>query len=181
MQTLLLELNNYDEKIIIIGEAHFVKEDKDFLEKVIKEFKPNYLLHELVGEITALNRKEIKKYLDNCYERNSGPIMCEPSLNGDIFKIAYKYNIALVGIDIDDYEGKIMEGLSLKKKFLLRETRMVQKIKEYYNKGKIVVVVGDTHLRTIKTPELGDISLIQKTFGYDKNVRIIRSKNGEIK
>jgi hypothetical protein len=40
------------------------------------------------------------------------------------------------------------------------------------------VVVGDTHLRTIKTFELGDISLIQKEF-KDK-AKIIRSKHKEI-
>lgn len=57
---------------------------------------------------------------------------------------------------------------------------MVKVINEFYNKGIVVVVLGDTHLRTIKTKELGDVSLIQKWAKNKPNVKIIRSQNMEI-
>jgi hypothetical protein len=179
-KTLLLSENFYSERIIIFGEMHSNKEDKELSYKLIKEFKPDFLLHELLGEVEALTKEDIRKHLNNCHDRNSGPILCEPSLNKDIYEIGYKYNIPIIGIDFDDHKGTL-KGLNMKRQFLIRERKMVEGIKKYYNKGKLFVVVGDTHLRTVRTGELGDISLIQKEFMNDNNVRIIRSENGEIK
>jgi hypothetical protein len=176
----LSESISFRENIIILGEMHYNQEDKKHINSMIKKINPNFLLHELLYEVEAHSKNDIMKYLGNCTDRDSGPILCEPSLNSDIYEIGYRHNIPLIGIDIDDHEGK-MKNLSISKKFYLREKRMVEKINKYYNKGKIVVVVGDTHLRTIKTKELGGISLIQKEFSNDNTVKIIRSKYGEIK
>lgn len=167
------------EKILIFGENHYDEDYRIVINKRIERLKPDYLLHELLYEVEAVTRDEISKYLGDCSDKHNGPLMCEPSINKDIYELGYKYNIPLIGIDIDNYDNKL-KNLSLKEIFRLREERMVEKIYQFYNKGRIVVVVGDTHLRTLKTRELGDISLIQKRFSNDRNVKIIRSFRREI-
>ena len=65
----------------------------------------------------------------------------------------------------------------LKEQFKNREEAMAKNIEVALKKyKKIVIVVGDTHLRTIDTPELGP-----KSPFYNRDYTIIRSKYKEIK
>jgi hypothetical protein len=166
---LFLESQN---KIYIFGESHYNKKSKNLINDKIKQLKPDFLLHELLYEDRAITKKEIKNRLDNSGINK----ICDPRLNKDIYELGYKYDIPLIGIDL----GNLQDDLSLKEKFKIREKNMVNIIHEFYNRGLIMVVVGDTHLRTKKTKELGDISLIQKEFKNDTKVEIIRSGEGEI-
>lgn len=78
--------------------------------------------------------------------------------------------------------------LSLLNQFILREDRMIKNISTLLNNIDndviICIQVGDTHLRTIKTKELGDYKLRKylddlKKIDYIK-LNIIRSKYKEI-
>lgn len=78
--------------------------------------------------------------------------------------------------------------LSLLNQFILREDRMIKSItsilNNIYTDVIICIQVGDTHLRTIKTKELGDYKLRKylddlKKIDYIK-LNIIRSKYKEI-
>jgi hypothetical protein len=77
---------------------------------------------------------------------------------------------------------KINKKDSLAKQFKYREDSMIANIKKIYDSGKygkIAVVVGDTHLRTIATKELGVPTLTKYLTSLD-NVSIFRSPNREI-
>lgn len=98
------------------------------------------------------------------------------SWNG-VIKLAYDLNIAAVGIDVD----KDLSTYSLKESFIIRETRMLSVIEKYKQKGlPCVVILGDTHLRTIKTDQLGDISPIWNKYKNDDTVKIWRTPYREI-
>jgi len=158
----------------IFGENHHVRDSVETIEREIKRLKPDYVLHELLYEDVIDNKQEARKRLSHC---RIGGHQCDPSINKDVYELAYKLDIPFIGIDLED----VPQHYSLKNKFLLREKHMVEKIKEYLGKGKIVVIVGDTHLRTIRTNELGDASLIYKEFRFDNKVKIERSKYKEIR
>ena len=109
----------------------------------------------------------------NCWDL---AFACDPTLNKDWYEFALELDKPCIGIDIDN---KTIARLPISRQFEVREKHMVEMIKDYMITGKVVVVVGDTHLRTIKTNELGEISLLQKEF---KDVaKIIRSRFSEIK
>lgn len=80
-----------------------------------------------------------------------------------------------------EYKAK---GESLVKQFLTRERAMIATIKDTIKKAGdddiICIQVGDTHLRTIYTKELGLATLNHYLVTID-DIEIIRSKYGEIK
>ncbi len=80
-----------------------------------------------------------------------------------------------------EYKAK---GESLVKQFLTRERAMIATIKAVIKESDdsdiICIQVGDTHLRTIYTKELGLATLNQYLVTVD-DIEIIRSKHGEIK
>ena len=80
-----------------------------------------------------------------------------------------------------EYKAK---GESLVKQFLTRERAMIATIKDTIKKvgddDIICIQVGDTHLRTIYTKELGLATLNHYLVTID-DIEIIRSKYGEIK
>ena len=70
----------------------------------------------------------------------------------------------------------------LKSQFMKREQSMIENLNDVLkndNYDVIVVVVGDTHLRTIKTNELGNKSPLVE-WAKDNNATIVRSPYNEI-
>lgn len=155
--------------IIIYGENHSDQKEIRKINNQIRLRKPDFILHELLYEDKVLNRKQALNRLANCGEGS----LCDPRLNKDLYQLAFDLEIPMIGIDLE-----VDTNLSLKNKFKLRETHMIKMINKYHKKGNIIVVVGDTHLRTIKTKILGE-PLLHNTF-KDK-AKIIRSKFPEIK
>ncbi len=168
----LKRLSNKENKIYIFGENHSNLSEIKEIQEEIKKIKPDIALFELMYEDEVWSKEDAKERLSNCKEGE----LCDPALNKDLYELAFKLDIPCIGIDLDIKDTK----KSLKEKFQQREKHMVEMIKDYMVSGKIVVIVGDTHLRTIETEELGDISLIQKEFSNSPNVVIKRSKNKEI-
>ena len=68
----------------------------------------------------------------------------------------------------------------IKSQFKSREKSMIAHMEKAKRKFKrIAIVVGDTHLRTIQTPELGDVSPLLK-WAMANNAKVIRSNYKEI-
>lgn len=144
--------NKTKHKVIVYGEAHFHRDEVDRIRNDIIKLKPDIIIHELPED-----HKFYKIHLPSTrfYQLERG-------LDQNI----YKY-----------FKG------DYKKQFEIREKNMLRNIDFVLSDGlvkmppKVVaVVVGDTHLRTIETPELGKASPF-----YKYNFNIIRSKYPEIK
>lgn len=155
--------------IIIYGENHNSQKEIRKINNRIQLRKPDFILHELLYEDEVLNKKQALNRLANCKKGS----LCDPRLNKDLYQLAFDLEIPVIGIDLE-----VDTNLSLKDKFKLRETHMIKMINKYHKKGNIIVVVGDTHLRTIKTKILGE-PLLHNAF-KDK-AKIIRSRFPEIK
>lgn len=144
-------------RLHIFGEDHNSLAEIARIELRIKEIRPEYLLHELLHQDICLSRDEIKSRLADCEEGN----LCDPRLNKDIYQLGHYLNMKLVGIDLD-MEGK--ERMTLRNQFEKRENHMVSLIEKYRLKGTVVVVVGDAHLRTEPSQQLGRPSFLQTVF-----------------
>lgn len=162
-------LKNKSNTIFIYGENHSNQKEIRKINNQIRLRKPDFILHELLYEDKVLTKAQVLNRLANCKEGS----LCDPRLNKDLYQLAFDLEIPMIGIDLE-----VDTNLSLKDKFKLRETHMVKMINKYNKKGDILVVVGDTHLRTIKTKTLGE-PLLHNAF-KDK-AKIIRSKFPEIK
>lgn len=160
------KIHNY--RIIIFGENHGNDKERLYYYDIIKQFKPEYLLHELLYEDISLTSSVIQDRLNKCDKEN----LCDSRYNKDIYEFGLKSNIKLVGIDINDIPNA--KQLSTRDKFKIREAHMI-KIIDRYSGSKICVVVGDTHLRKIETKELGSVSPIYEK--YKDKALIIRSKH----
>lgn len=75
----------------------------------------------------------------------------------------------------------VSDNNSMEEKFSEREQSMLENLEEVTDKyNRIAVVVGDTHLRTVETKELGKVSPINYWASLN-DAKIIRSSYPEIK
>ena len=155
----------------IYGEYH-TKEDRDRIERLIMErnkaIRYDYILSEEIGSNVALTKQEMERGIDN---RIWG-------ISPRTYKLGIKLGIPVIGID--DWEESIYKK-TLAEQFLLREKRMVDVINEYSRLGNCAVIVGDTHLRSIETKELGKPSKLHLEFSNHPGFTIYRSPLSEIK
>lgn len=167
-------------KVDIFGEVHTV-EDRDRIEALIianhKKVKYDFILSEEIGSYRAMTEDMAKIGIQNTIY----------GISDRSYHLAIRLGIPVIGIDTWDDEvykkdKKLPNGMAkdFTRSFLLRETRMVEVIKEFAVQGNCAVLVGDSHLRLTKTRELGDISLIQKELAGLKGVTIYRSPEREI-
>lgn len=165
----------YSHKMIIFGEMHKDAERIKETNKIISEYRPNYLLHEMVDPGDIVSPVEAKRRI------TSNNVVNKIGVNIiDLYKLAQYNKITLVGIDVDyDLVNKTNDT---RKQFALREHKMLEHINQFYALDgiKIAVVVGDTHLRFLPTKELGDKSPIVEQYLDDDMVLILRTKNREI-
>lgn len=147
-------------QIIIFGEDHSPQE-RTRIETHIRKLKPDYILSEELGPYKYFTQKEILKGIREKKYSNSDRT----------FKLGLELNIPVIGIDVwDNLPTNLIQ------QFKIREKYMVNTINSYRNKGLICVIIGDAHLRTIKTKELGNSSPLNRI----RNIKIYRSKNREI-
>jgi len=93
------------------------------------------------------------------------------------------YNDALPNVDVLPLEDEVKYNDDLRSQFEKREVSMVKHLNNVVNDCRyqtIAVVVGDTHLRTIETNDLGNVSPLIK-WAKDNNAQVIRSSYKEIK
>lgn len=156
-------------KLYFFGEDHSKLKEIAKIDAKIVKLKPDYLLHELLYADMALTKEVIEQRLLHCKEGG----LCDPRLNKDIYELGLANNIKLVGIDLD-VNG--LTHLPLAEQFKRRERHMVKMIEKYRLKGTVCVVVGDAHLRTERSIELGEPSLIPQIFGHMAVIQ--RSESG---
>lgn len=167
-------------KTDIYGEIH-TKEDRDRIEELIrKNHKANpyqYLLTEEIGSERAMTDSDKRIGIRNHLY----------SISPRSYELGIELKLPVIGIDLwkdevykDDIKDANGMAIDFKRSFLLRETYMVNTIREFSRLGNCAVIVGDSHLRLTKTKELGDISLLQKAFRLDAQFVFHRSPNREI-
>jgi len=91
------------------------------------------------------------------------------------------YNSVLPDTEVIPLEDEVENNDDLISQFKKREASMIDHLDSVINKDydTIAVVVGDTHLRTISTDELGNASPLVK-WAKDNNAKIMRSSHKEI-
>lgn len=156
----------------IFGEIH-TPEERDRVEDLIRERnKKNpyaFLLSEEMGNYSCLTKSD-KEHFTKKFNGSSRSL-----------ELAIELDIPVIGIDLLEKEVYAKDTKNdLSNSFLLRETNMVGVILYFMERGNCAVIVGDTHLRTVKTKMLGDISKIVKELGKKSNINIFRSPIKEI-
>ena len=106
------------------------------------------------------------------------------SFNDDLPSAAMATEVhhSLRAVDFDSCRrGRPVRPLGAKADFARELTQIPRGITTLAGHREVAVIVGDTHLRTITTRELGGPSLIYKRFKSDRMVKMLRCPNGEIK
>lgn len=158
----------------IFGEIH-TPEERTRVEDLIRsnnKITPYaFLLSEELGPNIILTKVGKEQCIKN-ENYNGSPRSLE---------LAIELDIPIVGIDLWD-ESVYAKDTDKDKthSFSVREQNMVSVITKYMAKGNCAVIVGDTHLRTVKTKMLGDPSKIVTKFKDSKQVNIYRSPDKEI-
>lgn len=164
-------------RIFIVGERHRNKEDEQMVMDLISVAKPKCVLVEALGDL-VLPDKKTKEH--------------QMTLDTDVFyyggftkhwiELSLKYpDVLFVGMEYTGWtEEQAHNDFPYKKSFAIREAHFLKMIKSYAKKGTVIAVTGDTHLRSIKTSELGPVSPIYSAYINDSKAVIIRSAKGEI-
>lgn len=148
-----------NKQYLVIGENHY-NAAKD-LASVIKAFAPSLVLTEHIGYLRLNTTALVKHRLNNIHS----PTMPRNRYTVEWLKLAIDLNIGLIGIDylpnatgkrgVEEFERVVYQE-NIVTSFQKRESRMRTVVDEHAKLGnRFVVCVGDTHLRTSHTEELG--------------------------
>lgn len=176
--TTLLNKAFKSSNIIIIGENHYDKYIEKIFLHCLNEFKPDYFLTEHIQYLTLSNNEEREEYLK---------LLKQNKVIHNYFSERWVTNllsypeIEMIGMDYKaktqrDFEQVVYEG-DLIESFIIREQEMLKNCIEYSKKGKVLVQVGDTHLRTQACVELGEGSPIVDYYKQVKECSIFRPEN----
>lgn len=145
--------------LYIYGEAHFQPESVKFIHAEIERIRPQVLIHELLND-AVLSANDVKIQLSHC----DGKDWCDPRVNIDVFRLASRLKIPVFGCDLSQTELDSLRDFPLAEQFARREKRMLEVMRVVPNSrfARVVCVVGDIHLRTKPSKELGDASCIAK-------------------
>lgn len=178
-------MNEKDYNIYIFGDAHSY-EDWEHLEKQISNIKPNLIMLEFLQNTSLINtdrkfEKEFNKYKNWNIMRY-------------FLKYYYKFNCDIIGIDLEwswdeetdqnfGYLGDITvfdeEGnFDLKRCFWpsmkIRENHWKEMIEKYRTKyEKIVIIVGDAHLYTVRPENMGGENELVTYYENDPKAKVI--------
>lgn len=136
--------------MVVYGESHFSEGEVDRIRNAVVAHNPHVVIHELMYEDEEFYKKALP-------------------------------NAKLVELESEAYS----RSASTAERFAIRERVMIAnitKIRKLYSAGKygrIAMVVGDTHLRTITTKELGPPTLYNFLSSLP-NMTIYRSPHREI-
>lgn len=161
--------------VILLGERHLNSDDEGLLLKLIKVFKPDYVLAEALGDYKLYTTEQKKAHLARDVEEHY-----YYEFTKHWIKLSLKTDTPFVGMEYVKWGEKSHDEHSLAESFAIRENHFLKMIKSHTRLGKVIAVVGDTHMRTIKTKQLGPISPLYAVFNKDPKAIIIRSEKGEI-
>lgn len=158
--------------LILIGERHLNQDDADLIMKLAKKSNAKYILIEALADIT----------LPDMESKFKASLIDDADLhNGALTKFwimrSMEINIPFIGIDRTDLD---YDKLSVKEQFKIREAHFIEKLEHYRHKGMVIASVGDTHLRSIATEQLGPVSPLYEKYINDQKAVIVRSAEGEI-
>lgn len=138
---------------VFLGDDH-TQEFWEQNHEALRDFKPDYLLLEVIGRHRYLNANERRLamstdvYMDNPNHQG---------YNSDAFKLAEDLDVPMIGIDTWDMPYVYNDGFTIdemindEKKLYeshrIREKRMATVAKEFIDKGKVLLIVGAEHLR----------------------------------
>lgn len=162
----------FNDKLIFFGERHTNKSDTDFVRKMITTLEPDFVLVEGLADL------ELKTKSDKTKASKKDP---ESFFHGGLTKwwvdVSLEFDVPFIGLELTDWSD-IKDEKDLVETFKAREEHWIKVIKKYVSTNKLVLVIcGDTHLRTISTPELGQSSPLYKAF---PKATFIRLENPEI-
>lgn len=168
----LLDTKKIDNSIIL-GERHNNIDDENLLRKLIEVCKPDYVICEALGNyvLSVMSKKEH-------YYNKPASYHYYGRFTKHWIKISMEYDIPFVGMEYTLWEDGEYDKLTLRESFEVREKHFISIIDGYSSVGKVIAICGDTHLRTVYTETLGNISPLYKRYKNSKT--IIRSRYGEI-
>lgn len=165
----------------IFGEMHTTA-DRVRIENEIKRLNKQAPFNQILSEELGPHSWKRKDQMETAIRNEMY------SIGPRTLELGIELGCMVVGIDKwddntykDDKKNPDGSYSDARRSFRLREEFMCSKIARYLSQGNSAVIVGDTHLRTVQTKELGGISLIQQRFADNPNVTIIRAPHGEIK
>lgn len=154
--------------IDIFGENHTVKE-RTVIERKIKHLhsiKPfDFILSEEAGDAIAISKEDKQKLIDSKYF----------SIGPKSYQLGIELEIPVIGIDL----WGIHPSIPQETKFTMREKHMLNVIEKYSKLGRIAVLIGDAHLRSVDSEQLGKKSILHVKLYNKLGVRIHRSPNPE--
>lgn len=164
--------NLVKEKLIFFGERHVHAGDTNVIKKLITAVEPDYVLVEGLGDLilqTKTNKIKVSKIdEDDLFYGGLTKWWIDVALEFE--------DTPFIGFELTDQDD--LNNASLAEKFEAREDHWIKIIKKYAtNNSYVLVVCGDTHLRTISTKELGGSSPLYKSF---PNAVFIRCPEPEI-
>ena len=161
--------------IVIVGERHGHPDDMNLVFKIIERMKPDIVLVEALGDYVINSKVKAKELYRLSEESHYYHGLTKLWLK---YIISNKQNVIYKGIELitdQDYSK-----ISLKEQFMLREDHWMGIIDKEILTKRVLVIVGDTHLRTIETKELGRASPLYTKFLNRTDAVIIRTQQGEI-
>lgn len=185
----MLELKDFNKnlqvslskKIIILGELHNLPYRNKVYKAIEQVYKHNSQIV-ILAEGIPINLRITKAY--DYYKEHITNGHFGYGWDCDVLDFAKKYGIPVVGMNLPktlpDYKVAIQKDDEASKAkgfkvyvetFKLREHYMCQ-VMHSLSKVQTTCIVGDTHLRTIKTPELGEASYIIRD-GYVRENGIV--------
>lgn len=165
---------------ILYGEMH-TRANRDRIERLIREahreapFK--YLLTEEAGPYRYMSKLALQQAIKNQMY----------SISDRSFELGIELGIPVIGIDnwedatyALDKKGPQGKYLDCRHSFRIRERQMVRTLREYAPKGRVALIVGDSHLRAKRNLVMGEPSPLYTEFHDRDGFTILRAPRGEV-
>lgn len=162
-------------RLILVGEDHRNIEDENLVRRLITDWKPDYVLCEALGDLvleTSIEKStQLRLPSDNFYYGN---------FTKHWISLSCEFPMPFIGMEYTQWKPNEYKNIGLKATFIRRESHFIKTIDKYLTKGKVLAICGDTHLRTINTRQLGQISPLYTKYSTRNDSLIIRTRHGEI-
>lgn len=156
---------------IIMGESHTMHSYR-YMKKVIGHLCKINALDILLQENAFNYRLDTARAIEDKIKRD------DHMVSNLHYELGLTYDLPIHGIDIGPLDRR--HKINLVDSFMYRENTMVSVANKTGSKYNYLLTVGDTHLRSIKTNELGRASPLYTGFVNKPDCFIIRADHREI-
>ena len=145
-------------RLILFGETHgFISDETKHIEYLIKTFKPDIILYELLETKKLSTISSKNNFLKNLDNKKFSIISKQGDLK-NIIKLDKKYNLTIEGCDLKNMGRRktIIFNKKLTKKEMIKEEKIIDKREKYHIKfikkamskhNLCFVILGAYHLR----------------------------------